>query len=203
MVPPVWDKLRELLSNPSIVLRQLAEYQAEKTMVSEARTRKRTLEKDRNRIEERLRRLAEVYVSGAVDKAFYAKERRRLRDQADDLNRELRKAEALAASTEKIIGSEFGIQEVYRRYKDKLENASEEVKREIFQTFVKSIVVRGEELEIEINLPSVDAIAGQQLSRLPRNDVPSLFLKAHLLPFNKIIQKSEMREMTTVEKLAA
>lgn len=203
LVPPVWDKLKELLSHPYNILRQLAEYQKEKTMVSDAGARKRALEKNKNRTEERLRRLAEVYVSGAVDKVFYDKEHRRLRDQADELNRELKKVEALVVSAEKIIGSEGAIQELYERYKDKLENACDEVRREIFQTFVNSIVVRGEELEIEVNLPSIDTIAEQSFSRLPRNDVPTLFLKAHLLPFNKIIQAPDMQITRTAEKAAA
>lgn len=194
LVPPVWAKLKELLSNPSIVLRQLAEYQKEKTMVADAGARMQALEKNKKRTEERLRRLAEVYVSGAVDKAFYDKEHRRLRDQADELNRDLKKVEGLVVSAEKIIGSEGTIQALYSRYRDKLENTSDEVRREIFQTFVNSIVVRGEELEIEVNLPSVDVIAGQSLSRLSRNDMPSLFLKAHLLPAVKIIRSHRCRK---------
>jgi site-specific DNA recombinase len=183
VVPPVWDKLKELLTNPSAVLRQLAEYQKEKTMVSDAGARLKALEKNQKRTEEGLRRLAEVYVSGAVDKAFYDREHRRLRDQADEVRRELRKVEAVVTSADKIIGSETALQELYRHYKDKLENAPDEVRREIFRTFINSIVVRGEELEIEVNLPPINTIAEQPFLRLSRNNTLStLFLKARLLP---------------------
>lgn len=191
IVPPVWDKLKELLTNPSAVLRQLAEYQKEKTMVSDAGVRLKVLEKNMKKTEEALRRLAEVYVSGAVDKAFYDRDNRRLRDQADEVKRELKKVEAVVTSADKIIGSETALRELYNHYRDKLENASDEVRREIFRTFINSIVVRGEELEIEVNLPPIDMIAEQSFLRLFRNNALStLFLKARMLPAGKISRVS-------------
>lgn len=200
VLPPVWDTLKGLLSNPSIVLRQLAEYQEEKTLVSEARARKQTLEENTTKTEDQLQRLAEVYVSGAVDKAFYDKERRRLRDQADQLNRELKRIEAVTALADRIISSEGAIHELYEIYKNKLESASDDVRREILHAFIDSIVVRGEDLEIEVGLPSMSAIAGQSFCGLPRNDMPSLFLKARLLPLDRVIHKSQMQETPTAEK---
>lgn len=183
IVPPLWNKLKELLANPSLVFRQLAEYQKQKTMVSDAAARKQALEAGKDKAEQQLRRLAEVYISGAVDKAYYDREHRRLRDRIDELNRELKKIEALVVPAEQMAASAGAIQALYRRYEGRLENASDELRREIFQTFVNSIVVRGEELEIEVNLPSANAIGGQSFSRLSRNNVLStLFLKARMLP---------------------
>jgi site-specific DNA recombinase len=182
IAPPVWDKLIELLVNPSVVLPELARYQEEKTMVADAQARKRTAEVQLNNTKQQLRRLAEVYITGAVDKVFYESEVRRLRDQADGLSRQLKQCEALAVSAERIIGSETAIQALYTQYRDRLENASDEVKREILHEFINSVVIRGDDLEIEVHLPSGNAIAEQPLSRLSRNiDIPVLFLKAKML----------------------
>jgi site-specific DNA recombinase len=188
LVPPVWDKLKELLTNPALVLRQLAEYQKEKTMIADAEARKRFLEVSKSNTAQRLRRLAEVYISGAIDKPFYDSEVRKLNDQANGMGRELKKIEALVTSAEHIVGSESAIRELYKQYRDKLENPTDTVRREVFQRFISSVVVRGEELEIEVRLPSTDAVAGPSFSLLSRNNVPFLFLKAHLLP--KVIHRS-------------
>jgi site-specific DNA recombinase len=188
LVPPVWKKLMELLTNPALVLRQLAGYQKEKSMIADTEARKAELEKSRENVEERLRRLAEVYVNGAVDKAFYDSGRRKLLDQAEAVNRELKKIEALVISAEKIIATEGSIQKLYKQYRRRLASADNGAKREIFQTFINSVVVREEELEIEVRLPSVDAVAGQQSSLLSRNSDRFLFLKAHLLP--RVIRRS-------------
>ena len=191
---PVWDKLKELLSHPETVLPQLAQYQEEKTLVSKARQNKRELEHKRRLVQNRMRRLVEVYVSGAVDKVFFESERRRLQDQADDLDREMRKAESLALSADRIIASRGTIETLYGRYKDKLENTSDEQKRELFQTFIKAVVVRGEDLEIEVSLPSFDSFAGQATSGLSRKDTPSLFMKTRVLPVSKIFRRLGMQK---------
>jgi site-specific DNA recombinase len=188
LVPPIWDKLRELLTQPSLALRHLSDYRKEKTMIADAEARKQTLERNKQEIEVRLQRLAEVYVNGAVGKAYYVSERRKFLDQAEAATRELKRIEMVTGSALDTIASEGSIRELYKKYMDKLESASDEAKREIFQTFINAVVVRGEELEIEIRLPSKDMIAGQSLYPQPGNSVPSLFLRAQLLP--KVIRGS-------------
>jgi site-specific DNA recombinase len=182
MVPPVWDKLKELLLDPSVVLQELTQYQREKTMLSDAEARKRRLEASKNKGEQQLRRLAEVYISGAIDKAFYDREYRRLRDQKEEVNRQLKKLEAFMISAEQIASATGTIHELYERFQSKLENASDETKREVFQTFVKSIVVGDQELEVEVNLPDEPAIGGQSRYPMSRNRMPPLFIRARLIP---------------------
>ena len=184
--PPVWERIKELLSNPAVVLRQLAAYQEDKSTVSDAVKTRHTLMENKKKTDQQIRRLAEVYIAGAIDKDFYDKEHRRLRDRAETLARELKKVEALALSAERITGSEGAIQTLFEHYQQKLESAADIVRREILQIFVNSIVVRGEELEIEVHLPPVNLIAGQQPYQVSRNDVPVLFLTARLLPSSRV-----------------
>jgi hypothetical protein len=186
--------LKELLSHPETVLPQLARYQEEKTLVSKARKNKRELEQQRRQEQNRMRRLVEVYISGAVDKSFFDGERRRRQEHADDLDREMRKVESLALSADRIIASRGTIERLYGRYKDKLENASDEQKRELFQTFIKAVVVRGEDLEIEVNLPSLDGFAGQPMSGLSRKDTPSLFMKTRVLSVGELFRRLGMHK---------
>ena len=179
---------KELLLNPSVVLQELAQYRNERSMVSDAEARKRRFEASKNKGEQQLRRLAEVYISGAIDKAFYDKEYRRLRDQKEEVSRQLKKLEAVTISAEQIASATGVVHQVYQRFQTKLDNASDETKREVFQTFIKSIVVGDQEVEVEVTLPDDTAIGGQSCYPLFRNRMPTLFMKARLLP--EVYQRS-------------
>lgn len=188
LVPPIWEKLKELLTNPALALRQLTDYQKRRTMISDIEVKEQALEKSKNTIQARLRRLIEVYVAGAVDKGFYDSERHKLLAQIEQVDRDLKRLEALTISAKQMVTTQATIHELYRQFKDKLEAASDEAKKEVIRTFINSVVVRGDDLEIEVRLPSNDVIPSQQLYPQSRNSISSLFLKAQLLP--KVIHRT-------------
>jgi hypothetical protein len=138
--------------------------------------------------------LVEVFVSGAIDKAAFDKEHRRLRDHADETARQLRKVESLALSGQRIIASTCAVERLYKQYKNKLKNASDEQKREIFQTFIKAVVVRDDCLELEVNLPPASGFAGQELKLLSPKPTPSLFIRTRALPISELFRKLGMEK---------
>lgn len=181
IAPPVWEKLSELLRDPKTVLRQLAEYQDRQGRPADMRQRRLALTKQRERAERRLERLVELYLDGAITKDRFQTERRRLKDTSEQAARDLAKLDATAPTIHSIADRTNQLEQLYARYQEKLTNTSPTVRREVLLTFVRKIVVQGEELEIEVTLPSADAFAGQHTHDLSRK-VFSLFLRTKLIP---------------------
>jgi site-specific DNA recombinase len=192
IAPLIWEKLKELLSNPAVVLQRLALYQGEKTMVLQAKSRTCELEREKDKATRQLQRLSEVYVCGAIDKAFYSKEYGRIRDQMDQIHRELKQVGAVASSADRIKDHQSEITELYGLYRDRLKRATDEVRYEIMHIFIEYVVVHGEELQIAVRLPPIkpageaqlSAIEGQlpSLASLNREQELVLLLHARLLP---------------------
>jgi site-specific DNA recombinase len=196
IVPPIWDKMRELLSDPATVLEELAKYQAQRTQ-SDALSRNRTLLEARlQKSATRLSRLIELYLSEAVDKQFFQTQQARLKEDVESSKRDLRKLSDSEITRDELLRRARSIQHLYASYNNKLISASDEVKREIFQTFIKAVIVRGEELDIEVILPPMQTtdsapscFAGQPPRWLPRKDELTLFLTAKLVPVAQIFQE--------------
>lgn len=179
-----------VLANPRTVLQELSKYQQQRSIVSEARQRRHELQQKVRKTEGRLRRLAELYIGGAIDKSFYDKEYQSLQERRSEFSRELRKIESLALSAERMVASERAIHGLYKHYKGRLDAASENTKREIFLTFIRDVVIRGEELEVEVNLPSLagSVFVGQGPQRLSRK---ATYPEAHRSPAYRSLSGSE------------
>jgi site-specific DNA recombinase len=181
--PPVWNTMKQLLTDPRLALQQLSEYRNRKDQKSEFAEKRRALEAQKGKVSRRAERLTELYLGEAVDKAFFQQEHRRLKDEAERIGREMRKLEGLFDAREKMAMMARTLEDLAAVYKDKLESATYETKREVLNTFVKNVVVRNDDLEIEVALPAPDAFAGQGLPPPPRKDTISVFLRARLLPW--------------------
>jgi hypothetical protein len=81
-----------------------------------------------------------------------------------------------APRQEESIASKATIETLYVCYKGKLNNATDKIKREILQTFVRSITILDEELEIKVALSvPEDAFAGQHShTSSPQNGIVEL-----------------------------
>ena len=82
--------------------------------------------------------------------------------------------------------------ELYDACKNQLDNATDDAKREILRTFIKSVVVRGDDLHIEVLLPPIETpgsanngFAGQPPHLLSRKHIQTLFLKTKLIPSHR------------------
>ena len=189
IAPPVWEKIMELLLNPGLILPQLASYRQDKVQLMDIEREKRALEVQRDKVAERVKRLADLYLGQAIDKARFQAEHRRLKDETDDIKRRLSKLQQVSATQEEIMARVRTLQTLYAKYDTRLRNASDAMKREILTTFVKSVAVRDGDLEIEVVLPPPDSFAGQQVQPVSRKDTISIFLKTQLVPVSEIFRK--------------
>jgi site-specific DNA recombinase len=190
--PPVWEKIEQLLQNPSVTLKSLAEYQRNKAKIRDVAQEKRALETRRERGAERSKRLAELYLGQAIEREHFQAERRRLKDEADEIGRELAKLQKVVTTQEEILASALSLQEVYGKYESRLKSPSNAVKQTILRKFVKNIVVRGEDLELEVKLPPPDAVCGTAASAaVPQRDF-SIFLTTRLLSISQVWKDREL-----------
>jgi len=204
IVPPIWDKLRELLSDPDTVLAQLSGYR-ERHIHSDGFSKKRkSLESRIQKLTARRRRLVELYLGDAVNREFFQTERRHLDGEIQGHERELTRLRESIISQEELLSRAKTVHTLYASYQDRLKSASYEVKRHIFQTFIKEVVVQGEELEIEVILPDPDStrtgestFAGQPPHPLSHKAIPSIFLHAKLVPVSQIFREREMHKNFT------
>jgi site-specific DNA recombinase len=197
MAPPVWEKLAQLLTDPALALKEIKDYR-EKSIRSVDLTQKaKVLNTQKRKIEDRKTRLVELYLGGAVDKAFFQTEHLHLRQEIDHIARELDHLRNLIITEDEVATRTRTLQDLFEQYKDKLQNASAEAKREILSTFVKSVVVRGEELEMQITLPRPDRFAGQSPHPLSRKGTLSVFLRTRLIPVGELFRRLKIHKNFT------
>ncbi len=213
LAPAVWEKLKELLLDPEAAFKRLTEYQLSQSGTAGHAEKAKTLKAKRVKVAERSGRLVELYLAQAIDREFFKADHRRLMGELDQIDRELKKLEEVATTRDETVARTRTVQGLYERYKDKLNSASREVKGEILSTFVKNVVVRDENLEIEVTLPRPTAFAGQSTHpltlkttlapkksdfagqsthRLSRKDTFSIFLKTRLIPMSQIFREAEI-----------
>jgi site-specific DNA recombinase len=192
IVPPVWNKIREMLLDPGTILKELANYRNGKFGPGDIEQKTRALEARREKTAERTRRLADLYLAQAVDKAHFQAEHRRLKDETSEIERELAKLRASSTTQTEIVRRARTLQNFYARYEGRLKDAPDATKRMILTTFVRAIVLRDEEVEIEVGLPTAEPVCGTADSAaVPQSDI-SFFLKTRLIPVSEIFRKADM-----------
>jgi site-specific DNA recombinase len=201
IAPPIWDAMKELLANPATVLDGLTNYRDRQLQSAELSRQVKTLEARVQKLTARLRRLAEIYLDEAVDKQFFQTEEKRLKGEIGAAERELAKLKGSQITQDEQLGMVRSITDLYAAYKSRLENASDEVKREIFRMFIKGVVVRGEDLDIEVLLPPIETagsvksdFVGQPPRPLSRKDTLTLFIQTKLIPISQILRDRKIHK---------
>jgi site-specific DNA recombinase len=203
IVPPVWEKIRELLLNPDVILKDLAGYSRGKIALVDIEQETRALETQREKTAERTRRLADLYLAQAIDKPHFQAEHSRLKDEIREVERGLAKLSGVVTTQDEILARTRSLQNLYSRYESRLNDASDAAKRTILNTFVKNIVVRGEEVELEVALPPSEFVCGTAGSAaVPQSNI-SFFLKTRLVPVGEIFRKNGIHRNFLGRKKAA
>lgn len=188
----MWEKLKELLIDPATVLKDLKQYHIHQVGPTDVGAEIISLEKRHEKLLGRRRRLIEVYVSGSVEKEMFETESLKLKLQIDEVESQLAFTKSKLMSDADISARVLSVQQLYERYRAKLSQASDEVKREIFSLFIRRIKVDGANLHIQVNLPEPDAFAGQASRRLSRKQEPSIVLHAKLLTQSDIWKQKDL-----------
>jgi hypothetical protein len=170
-----------LLTVPEQVVPHIVEYEKPENLKTDIATREKQLETRKERLSRRGERLIELYLGEAVGKSFFDKERRRVGDELVIADQELSKLRGLKAARDQKDDVVTTIRGLYNRVKGKLAAASDEIKREVLQLFVKRVIVHGNDLHLEVYLPNPNEFAGQHMNVLSRKEPLIITLKARLL----------------------
>jgi site-specific DNA recombinase len=192
IAPPVWAKLKELLSDPETVLKHVESYRKQTIQPAEIIAKIASLEEQKKKALGRSRRLTELYLSGSVEKEFFQAENIRVRLQIDGIDNDLVLTKGPLVTDEEIATRARSLQQLFECYRKKLSEASGEVKRELLSLFVKNIRVQGTELQIQVNLPQPGSFAGQASRDLSRKDEFPIVLRARLVSVSEIFKQKEM-----------
>ncbi|MCX6758994.1 MAG: recombinase family protein [Candidatus Nealsonbacteria bacterium] len=153
IVPPVWDKLKEILTNPDIIMQELKDYINQKGRKNKIEGQLKNIKNAIDSLNIEKERYAELYAESSITKEFYDKKVRECETEIETFKKEEEKLSQLLLTEgekEKRIGS---VKKLYSQLKESLENATYETKREILQRLTEKIIKTGERLDIEFNLP--------------------------------------------------
>ncbi len=152
IIPPVWNKLKEIFLNPEIVLKEI-ETCKNQNAGSSVSDRLEIVKKELASQEEKKERYAELYAEKSINKNFYDKKIKECTDKAEKMQEEGIRLGRLATSEDEKKTQLMSIIELYGRLKNGLENATYELKREILQDLVERVVKTDNKLEIEFLIP--------------------------------------------------
>jgi len=158
ILPPVWEKLKEILTNPEIIMQELNDYLNEKGNATKIQGQLNNIRNAINSSDVKRERYAELYAEGSVKKDFYDKKIQECDKEMEGLQKEEEKLSQLLLTEEekqKRIGS---VKELYCQLKEGIENATYEIKWEILQRLVGKVIKTNDKLDIEFNLPFAESV---------------------------------------------
>jgi len=196
IAPPVWEKLKELLSDPETVLKNLQELLSHTIGGTDAPSRIISLQEHQRKLVARQARLAEVYVAGAIDKQVFEIESLKLKLAIDEAKSQLALKQSQLMTEADIAARVVGVRSLYKRYRRGLAEASDGVKRELFTLFIANVRVDGDDLHIHFRLPEPDAFVGRASQHLSRKIELPLVLHTRLITQSELWkQKGVVRNL--------
>ncbi|MEM3448057.1 MAG: recombinase family protein [Nitrososphaerota archaeon] len=149
----VWENLKEFLTNPRKILDYLKEYKERELDGERTQEKLRAIEKKLLRLKEKEERLLKVYSEGLIDFDIYRKHWEECKREEDLLLSEKYKVLQMNMREEEKKEKVKSIKTLYDLLKEKIENATKEIKYQLIQRLVERIIVKGDELEVIYNLP--------------------------------------------------
>jgi len=154
ILPPIWNTLKQFLSKPEAVMKNLEQYRNQGSRSARFRQQLDAIEKNLTAYYRKKERYAELYVDGSIDKLFYNEKIDKCDKEVEGLLEEKERLSQLLISEEEKLKRIKSIKELYCKMKDELENATYKTKVEIIKRLVESVTLTKDKLEIEFNLPS-------------------------------------------------
>jgi len=204
ILPPIWEKLKEILSNPERIMQELKGYLEQKSKKNQVQRQLNNIEGSLNSSNAKRERYAELYAEGSINKEFYARKIQECEKEIEGLQKEKEKLSHLFLTEEERQERMKSVKELYLQLKESLENATYEVKREVLQRLVGKIIKTGNNLDVEFNLPFTESSlkpAPVDCSNNRRMDCPhnhtktfSIFVTTHVLPREEINREASTHQ---------
>jgi len=202
ILPPVWDKLKEIFTNPEIIMQELEDYLKQRGKKNQIQQKLNSIENILNSFNTKRERYAELYAESSITKDFYDKKIQECEKEIEGLQKEKEKLSHLLLTEEERQKRIKSIKELYLQLEESLESATYEVKVEILQRLVEKIVKTDNKLDIEFNIPFDESYlkpTSECLTDSRRMDCPhnhtktfSMFVTTHVLPREEIHKRANI-----------
>lgn len=153
ILPAIWAKLKELLSDPDKIMKEINLY------ASRGNRKNKILEKIKS-IEELISsysserfRWSKLFAKGLITEEESDKEISGCKKEMEDLEKEKERQSFLLLAEEEKEKRKKSINELYLKLKQELENTNYKTQKEIIGWLIEKIIKTGNELEIEFRLP--------------------------------------------------
>jgi len=154
VLPPVWDKFKEILAHPEKMIQELKLYLNRGKDEKHTQEQLKRIQKAVNSANTKRERYAELYAEGSINKDFYEKKVLECEKETEELQKEEERLSQLLLTEEEKEKRIESIKELHNQLKEELKNATYEVKREFLQCLVEKIIKTDDRLDIEFRLPS-------------------------------------------------
>ncbi|MCG2718355.1 MAG: recombinase family protein, partial [Nanoarchaeota archaeon] len=121
---PVWNKLKQLLSNPEEIMKKLKEYRNQGSRSKDLCQQLEIIEKSLISCSRKKERYAELYTEDSIDKDFYDKKVNKCNKEVENFLEEKDKISQLLIDEEEKLKRIKSIKKLYGQMKDELENAT-------------------------------------------------------------------------------
>ncbi|MFA4880799.1 MAG: recombinase family protein [Candidatus Doudnabacteria bacterium] len=157
ILPPVWKKLKEILTDPEVIMRELRDYLKRKNKKNQIHKQLNDIKNTLSSLNAKRERYAELYAEGSINKEFYDKKTQECKKEVERLKKEEEKLSQLLLTEEEKQKRIKSVENLYHELKESLKSVTYEVKREILQRLVEKIVKTDNRLDIEFNIPFTES----------------------------------------------
>jgi site-specific DNA recombinase len=171
ILPPVWEKLKELFTNPEVTMEEFRKYCWEKSKRKAVEEKVAKINNVIQSIQKEQERIKKLYQKGCMTEEEFDKEWSECKEREVSYQREKEKFSQFFVREEEKKSRIASIHELYNKLKNAIENATYETKCQIIDKIIDRIIVKGRELEIECNLPTLP----QETSARPIKNAPKFY----------------------------
>jgi site-specific DNA recombinase len=158
---PIWEKLVSVLINPKIAFEQIEKIQKKNTDIRGCEDRLNEIESLLSKTRNKEKRLLDLYLDGKLEKDAFESKLSEIKEDLSKLKSEkIRYENMLISSKEKGLRIN-SLQALYAKFKEKLENATYEQKKEVIRMFIEKLVITGKNIDIYCNIPYKYSFEGQ------------------------------------------
>jgi len=160
----VWEGVVKLLSHPETMIKKCEKYRKRNSKLSDYSLLLEELNKKEVHLKNKEEKLLNTYLEEDLSKELYRKKLSELEQNKTEVSDEIRRMNQFILSDEERLRRVTSAKALYKKLSKRLLGATYETKCKIIGTLIENITLRGNDAEVEINLPvktSVPQFASQ------------------------------------------
>lgn len=155
ILPPVWEKLRNLLTNPEIVMEELGKYYDEKNKRKTLERKITKIDKEISVLQQKQEKTTNLYLEEYINEDSCKKKIDEYKEREEKYYQEKEMLSQFLVKESEEKDRITSIHNLYNKLENSIENATYETKCQIIDRTIERITVKEYDLDIECNLPNL------------------------------------------------